>query len=366
VRFALPQDLGVHVRRGICSAAAASVSRVEPNNESVGGQLICGEEDCRFTCESLNMFLFHQSLAHTSVSSSTDGVRLFRCAVCFKTLSRPRLWEHVRVHGDASRCGQCYRTFASDDRLARHVEVAHTGAGTQVFRCDQCDYVTSKSDKLLQLHRRRTHFKPEQCKICDKVLATHRSFQSHQKSHREKKREDKYVCDHAGCSYRGSDMSGFKKHLLCHSDKDLQCDSCEFRCKRTYELSRHKKKSHSEDGARSLRCDRCEYSTASRQHLNRHVKTHSKDAEEEEGGGMVFQCRLCSFKCSSLDSVRKHIIKTTRHPGEAVYACDNCDGCDTNSAAEYRRHVETEHDDVFKTPFDALSHVRDYFVVADD
>ena len=99
-RFALPQDLGTHVRDGDCPGSSSSRkvrgeredSREMMEEVSVKveiRELSCPEEGCGFEADTFNMLLFHQVLQvsrlvgrHilflTSISSSYDQ-KFLRC-----------------------------------------------------------------------------------------------------------------------------------------------------------------------------------------------------------------------------------------------------------------------------------------------
>ena len=75
------------------------------------------------------------------------------------------------------------------------------------------------------------------------------------------------------------------------------------------------------------------------------------------------QNRLCSFRCSTLESIRKHILKTAKHRGERVYSCELCSMFGSDSASEFARHLGQEHSGVLETSFDVQSHIEGYFAL---
>ena len=81
------------------------------------------------------------------------------------------------------------------------------------------------------------------------------------------------------------------------------------------------------------------------------------------GLSIVYILRLCPFQCSTVESVRKHILKTAKHKGERVYSCDLCTEFGADTAAEFARHLGEEHSDVLATPHEVQSHVKGHFVL---
>lgn len=347
-RFALSQDLGAHVRRRECRLPPASM----------GGPFSCGE--CNYGCGSVNRLLFHQGLCHSI--SDDDQRDTVRCYVCSKILgSRSRLWDHVRIHGDCHRCRECYRIFGSKAALACHAKSSHLKnemERTAVFCCDKCDYRTSKRT-LLALHERRNHER-RRCHRCGKET---RSAAAHREHLRLVHRSGGHGCDQ--CSHVAATAYDLKRHRVCHEEaRRLECAECQFVCKRTSEMARHARTKHGGGGGRSKevrhKCDACEYSTPSRQHLSRHRR--SRHGGGGDGGGSL-QCRLCDHRSATMENLRKHILKTSVHPGAAVYSCQR-DGFGTDSAMEFAGHLAVGHADEFPTAVDARRSVRNYFAAA--
>ena len=155
-----------------------------------------------------------------------------------------------------------------------------------------------------------------------------------------------------------------KSHLVTHQPKEsgkgkpLTCPHCAFSCSRPSQLKRHVQQIHQKHLLTTLQCPQCTYSTFSQQHLLRHrKKLHPGDQDQEE----VFHCRLCSFSCSNLDNLRKHILKTKKHPQAKVYNCHLC-SYSHNSMLDFRGHlIQVHHADLGED--EASTIVRLYFTV---
>lgn len=338
-KFALAQELGAHVK-----------TQCQIQGEISTGNLLCGENGCQFSCDSLNMVLFHQSLLH---GHERDENGRYRCSLCDKYFIRSKLWEHIRIHGESHRCGECYRIFKTKSNLVRHQEQSGHGKvtkGSQKLFCRQCSY-TARSAKLLQLHEKRSHFQAKSCPECGLLIKTYSGYFHHLKSHSSS--PIIYKCE--ACAYIGQSSSDLKKHGLTHVERlDLECSFCDYKCKRSSELNRHVLRKHSRKGGDNFfRCDMCDYKSLSQQHLRRHVQTIHE-------GSVKFQCRLCDHSCSTEENLRKHILKTNKHPNASVYNCQVCSFA-TNAKIDYKSHLTSLHSDSFPDAFSVSRHVKLYF-----
>ena len=123
-RFASAQELGAHVRRRRCHGEGGEEG--DGDGVRVPGDLRCGREECGFETDSLNMLLYHSSLVHHHHDGGGKTDVGFRCHLCGRSLAtRWALWEHVRTHGEAHRCPECYRVFGTAQGLADHAAAAH-------------------------------------------------------------------------------------------------------------------------------------------------------------------------------------------------------------------------------------------------
>jgi hypothetical protein len=296
------------------------------------------------------MLLFHQSLCHNDDEA-------FGCCACHKRFAtRSKLWEHVRVHGEAHRCANCYRIFATAATLDAHR--AGDCAADGSFRCSKngCQYSTG-SRKLLSLHLRRSHFEPVTCGKCGEVLSTFGAYQSHSKAHSVAMTAlRKYKCGEAGCAYAARKASELRSHAVTHASHTpvLRCHACAFTCKRASELARHVRNKHGKEAGR-FACDSCEYVAKTKQHLARHQNSAGHGTEAE-----TFFCRLCPYTCATLENLRKHILKTAKHVGRFVYECGLCK-FKTNSNSDFLGHLAEAHSGLFRTAFDVKQFVKKYF-----
>ena len=218
----------------------------------------------------------------------------------------------------------------------------------------QCAYSTDKKN-LLQVHSKRNHFKPTDCPLCGETQPTYRAYHVHLNKHSSSTL--RHQCP--DCSYASQTASDLKSHRVIHSQSLalLSCPKCnDFRCKRKSELNRHIRLKH-DDSGKKYPCRECDYVGMSKQHLDRHVKTHGGLSAGKKD---TFQCRLCDFQCGSMESIRKHVLKTKVHAGASVYECEYCD-FRTDLGPKFRQHLALQHMELFKTLIKIENHVKSYF-----
>ena len=90
-----------------------------------------------------------------------------------------------------------------------------------------CSYETT-NPRLLKLHQRRSHFEPQECPKCSKVITSYSAAAKHRKTHEVTvAAKKKYTCDE--CEFSCGDASTLRKHAACHGAKVIKCQHCDFR-----------------------------------------------------------------------------------------------------------------------------------------
>ena len=328
-RFAIPQELGAHAR-GHCGTKGRKVVQ----------SLKCPK--CKFSTSSPLMLDYHRSLKHGRNT----------CFVCKAVMRKPQLWEHILTHGpdlETRKCAVCHRIFSNSTSLKNHQEKGN--CESKSFECNLCDFkCISKS--VLNKHFNGKH-QDSSCDICNQTFSQSKGLKEHMKTDHSL---PTVVLKCSQCSYSTTVKRNLRKHEISHSEGGQKvCDSCDFTCKRSSELKRHQQLKHNSDDGTFKQCPDCDYRTYSKQHLERHqASVHSKASEN-------FQCRLCNYSSSSMDNLRKHILKTAAHPGTKVYSCESCIDFQTNETSEFKLHLSTKHRDLMSTPHSVKVYIKDYF-----
>ena len=380
LRFAFPQELSAHVRTN-CFLDANKESLTFKSGRKIIFSIHCDEESddksekkgrkgCDFTCDNTTMLYYHKMLKHSLVPQTsyshnyplnnfqTGNKKLqpprLPCIVCGKSVARGKLWQHLCIHGETSdvikrKCNNCYKTFPTVLHLQAHKRrTAHSSANENV-----------KTSPMIQISSYNNE--------CTKRL--HRSVKNG-------KLRDLLKCSFPNCDYRTMKSSHLKSHQLVH-DKNINdrivCNICDrFSCKRKSELNRHVKFFHpnqsdipnkksllgTQKSVSKYRCDNCNYFTSFKQHYVRHLLVH------KSGNKLIYKCKFCTFTCATVENLRKHILKTTSHPGISIYRCSqtNCH-FSTNEANSYKNHIISQHRSLFGSLQDIRCYIKDYFLL---
>ena len=109
------------------------------------------------------------------------------------------------------------------------------------------------------------------------------------------------------CNLCGKTVTKMKQHMLfVHtSEKQLQCDKCEFRTNNKSNLKRHMIR-HSDDpmAGRKCVCEICHKAFYTNQELRQHLLIH--------GGIKPYKCNLCSSTFSNFSGHRQHMMRMVR------------------------------------------------------
>ncbi|EHB10023.1 Zinc finger protein PLAGL1 [Heterocephalus glaber] len=181
--------------------------------------------------------------------------RPFKClqADCGKAfISRYKLTRHMATHSPqkSHQCAHCEKTFNRKDHLKNHLQTHDPNK--MAFGCEECGkkYNTMLGYKRhLALHAASAG--DLTCGVCALELASTEVLLDHLKAHAEEKppgtaKEKKHQCDHCErCFYTRKDV---RRHLVVHTGcKDFLCQFCAQRFGRKDHLTRHTKKTHSQE-----------------------------------------------------------------------------------------------------------------------
>lgn len=87
----------------------------------------------------------------------------------------------------------------------------------------------------------------------------------------------------------------------------VKCDQCQFRCLRTCDLAKHKRKKHSSPLTTKnsdFDCDICDYSAKTQRNLDQHKTLHVLPEDVE-----LFECSKCDYKTLKASYMNRHLVK---------------------------------------------------------
>ena len=230
---------------------------------------------CPFSSSREKTLRLHESYKH---SRSDDTTVTTKCPFCFVPIYTQLMTDHIETHhGQYFKCPACHRYFNCETKLSEHRTACKKATE---FRCSECSY-KGASQILLNLHFKRQHSNnPEKkiykCPNCELQFKSNSSLKNHFRNvHTETTPTAKLICNFVNCNFKCIYKSDLERHQLKHSDiKNLQCNICEFTCKRRNELMRHHRFVHQETPPSE--CSFCDYKTKNAQHLRRHLASLHK------------------------------------------------------------------------------------------
>ena len=180
--------------------------------------------------------------------------------------------------GPVHKCELCYKTFASDARLKKHMAV-HAHDDTKPLECETCGkrFLTNSA---LAGHI-KTHIHPDtlyDCPICLQEFEQVSSLKEHVYIHKE---GGQFTCPH--CQKTFTEYPNIRKHIRSfHAEKRYACTSCEKSFTGKDKLKIHMVK-HTE--AKEFMCDDCGKQFKRKDKMREHVKrmhTSSGGARKEK------------------------------------------------------------------------------------
>ena len=198
------------------------------------------------------LFKIHIKEAH---KTQLRPKKKYSCTNCVKIYSSS---NNLKTHLARNSCPQCGKNFCSYKLLKIHIEDLHkTG-----FKCEPCNYVTSRKRKFNE-HKQ-----------------THKA-----RKHNQRKRD--YSCPQCGKHFRGYKL--LKIHI-----KDV-----------------HKT---------GFKCDTCNYVTSRKRKFNEHKQIHKSNLPMEDAKSIdetehindeaeVFPCHICDWVTEAHEELRDHLFK---------------------------------------------------------
>ncbi|KAJ8265251.1 hypothetical protein COCON_G00143500 [Conger conger] len=182
------------------------------------------------------------------------GEKPFRCSQphCIKAfVSKYKLFRHMATHSPQKthQCSFCEKMFHRKDHLKNHLQTHDPNK--EAFKCEECgkNYNTKLGYKRhMAMHAATSG--DLTCKVCLQSYESTPVLLEHLKSHSGKSsggaKEKKHPCDH--CDRRFYTRKDVRRHMVVHTGrKDFLCQYCAQRFGRKDHLTRHVKKSHSQE-----------------------------------------------------------------------------------------------------------------------
>uniref|UniRef100_A0A182IZG6 C2H2-type domain-containing protein n=1 Tax=Anopheles atroparvus TaxID=41427 RepID=A0A182IZG6_ANOAO len=267
---------------------------------------------------------FTQLLQHYRQVHETKGY--VRC--CDKQyFRRYLLLDHILAHRGTIRCEICQKSYKSRRSLALHMVKMHSPEEHRPFKCDKC-HVSFPKQYLLRAHE-LLHIQ-KQCRICQKVLSNNQSLKVHiAKIHGD---DGNHICATCGELFRTK--PAMERHIKAHLGLELverlQCEYCKKWFNGKYNLRKHIRFLHNEEG-QVFRCEICQHVSPN----SRALSNHKQRIHVEE----KFECEYCGKRFKHRPNLREHIAS---HTGNPLYSCEIC-GVTFNSKANYFTHRKNKH-----------------------
>ncbi len=183
------------------------------------------------------------------------GLKPIKCPECdFTTCFSTSLYTHSKIHMRergmekmatnseiplVHTCHLCGNRYNQANQLRTHIKRIHEGL-VEHRECTTCGAVFTNRQNLRR-HIARAHPKDPslQCKTCGHVCADRYAFQLHQRVHRE----PDFMCRFCGKAVKSKQT--LQAHERSHTGENpYKCDQCEYACKSSSVLNRHKQAKH--------------------------------------------------------------------------------------------------------------------------
>ncbi|XP_068606348.1 zinc finger protein PLAGL2 [Brachionichthys hirsutus] len=185
---------------------------------------------------------------------SHAGEKPFHCSQphCPKAFSsKYKLFRHMATHSPQKthQCSFCEKMFHRKDHLKNHLQTHDPNK--EAFKCDECGkHYNTKLGFKRHVAMHSATAGDLTCKVCMQTYDSTPVLLEHLKSHSGKSsggtKEKKHQCDH--CDRRFYTRKDVRRHMVVHTGrKDFLCQYCAQRFGRKDHLTRHVKKSHSQE-----------------------------------------------------------------------------------------------------------------------
>lgn len=262
----------------------------------------------------------------TKLSEKTvPKLLIFSCNLCpVAYSSKSVLLKHKNVMHQALveiNCDKCFVSFVSKIHYENHQcsyydkFLVNTGNNQQRYKCDQCSYITKKSNN--QLGRFKKHYITHsdllkmQCAHCPRKFRTRQNLKTHITGTHNKIKE--YECQRCGKMF--TTLEFLTMHHKVHEIKlSYQCHECSDLFQYKCELREHIKLIHLK--VLDYRCSNCNKLFPTLAKLKNH-KTLLMCPNQ-------YICRYCNKQFSSNNWLRRHILSIHFIPRIKLILCILC------------------------------------------
>ncbi len=217
----------------------------EQDHEEMKFQCPCEGCECQYDTwlQLVEHAMDHGSPVLPSSNNNPNKSPVHKCELCYKIFANDaRLKKHMAVHeGDSNKplsCDDCGKRFLTNSALAGHVKI-HAHPDT-LYDCPMCgqefEQVSSLKEHVYD-HKENGVFT---CQHCEKTFTEYPQIRKHIRAFHAEKRFPCTICDK---SFTGKDK--LKVHMVRHSEqKDFSCTECGKQFKRKDKLREHVKRMH--------------------------------------------------------------------------------------------------------------------------
>ncbi|GBP71327.1 Zinc finger protein 436 [Eumeta japonica] len=228
-----------------------------------------------------------------------------------------KILTHTRKKG--YKCDQCQYSTSKTDNFKNHMR---THTGVKPYKCEQCEYSASRLHHLKNHMRTHTGEKPYKCEHCEYSASRITHLKNHMRIHTGDK---PYKCKQ--CEYSASQLNNLKNHMRTHTcEKPYKCKQCEYSGSRITHLKNHMR---IHTGDKPYKCEQCEYSACRLDNLKNHMHTHTHEKP--------YKCEQCKYSASRLHHLKNHM---RTHTGEKPYKCEHCE-CSASRLDNLKNHMRT-------------------------
>ncbi|XP_062535842.1 zinc finger protein 37-like isoform X2 [Armigeres subalbatus] len=269
-----------------------------------------------------------------------------KCNECGKVCkSISALKSHMRDHRLNLACDHCDRVFHRRSKLKDHIARVHEKA--QRFECNICNRVVHSLDSYNSHLKMHTNEKTYECDLCPmrfytagnlglhkKIHSTnanykpHKDWSGHYTVSQEPGQDKVYTCKLCGKSYTRTVMK-INNHLKNHF-KDIKCDRCELKFVNESQLKVHYVV---HTGIRQHKCSFCGKDFLHKNNLTQHLKLHRNEQN--------YACEFCGKLFTYKEGMKAHI--RNHHLRDSPYECTRCRRKFVDNAS-LDRHVTAEHE----------------------